>query len=171
MMVSTVAAYVGSICFSAATIWAALMDLTTMRIRNEISLFLLGTYATMAPLVGLSVAEIGWSVAVALAVLALMFVSFAFGWIGGGDAKLASVIALWIGANQTLNYLAYTAIFGGVLTLLILQFRSMVLPYQLIRMQWIARLHASTCGVPYGVAIAAGAVFAFPETPWMAALR
>ena len=49
-------------------------------------------------------------------VLAVTFVFFALGWIGGGDAKLAAATALWLGFDHLLKYLLYASLFGGVLT-------------------------------------------------------
>ena len=107
---------------------------------------------------------------VAAGVLIGMFVMFGLGWIGGGDAKLAAVIALWLGADHALAYVLYTALFGGILTIALLQFRLMVLPAQCLTVPWIMRLHAPETGVPYGVAIAIAALFIFPATHWMKAL-
>jgi prepilin peptidase CpaA len=159
-----------SLCFIAAVLWAAVADLVTMTIRNKLVLVLLAGYVVLAPLSGMGWADIGWSIAVAVGVLAGMFVLFGFGWIGGGDAKLAAVIALWLGADQALAYALCTALFGGILTMLLLQFRVRVLPAQCLTVSWIMRLHAPQTGVPYGVAIAAAALFIFPETHWMRAL-
>ncbi len=60
--------------------------------------------------------------------LVIAFTCFAFGWIGGGDAKVASAAALWFGFAHLMNYLLYASIFGGVLTLAIMQFRQWPLP-------------------------------------------
>ena len=57
------------------------------------------------------------------AVLAVAFACFAMGWVGGGDAKVAAGAALWFGFGHLLDYLVYASLFGGVLTLLLLQFR------------------------------------------------
>ena len=170
MTISTAAAFAASFCFMTATVWAGVVDLTTMKIRNDLVLFLLAIYAALAPIAGFGAVDIGLSAAVASGVLACMFVFFGLGWIGGGDAKLAAVIALWLGADHTLAYILYTAAFGGVLTLLILQFRLMVLPAACHRISWITQLHDPTSGIPYGVAIASAALFIFPSTPWMAIL-
>ena len=159
-----------SLGFTAAVLWAAVADLVTMKIRNELGLVLLASYVILAPLSGLGWANIGWSIAVAAGVLAGMFVLFGFGWIGGGDAKFAAVIALWLGADHALFYVLYTALFGGILTILLLQFRLRVLPAQCLTVPWLMRLHAPETGVPYGVAIAAAALFIFPEAYWMKAL-
>jgi prepilin peptidase CpaA len=170
MTISAVAALTASLCFAATTVWAGLMDLATMKIRNELVLFLLAIYAALAPLAGFGAVEIGLSAAAALSVLIGMFVFFGLGWIGGGDAKLAAVVVLWLGADQALTYVVYMALFGGVLTLALLQFRSIPLPASCRRIPWIAQLHAHGTGVPYGVAIASAALFIFPNTPWMAVL-
>lgn len=170
MTISAVAALTASICFAAATIWAGLMDLATMKIRNELVLFLLAIYAALAPLAGFGAVQIGWSAAVALIALAAMFVFFGLGWIGGGDAKLISVIVLWLGAEQALSYVFYIAIFGGVLSLAILKFRAFPLPSFFTHMPWAVKLHSREADVPYGIAIAAAALFLFPQTPWMTVL-
>jgi prepilin peptidase CpaA len=170
MTISAIAALTASICFAAGTIWAGLMDLATMKIRNELVLFLIAIYAALAPLAGFGALQIGWSAAAAIAVLAGMFVFFGFGWIGGGDAKLISVMVLWLGAEQALPYVLYMALFGGALSLLLLQFRSLPLPAFCTSVPWIVRLHSRDSGVPYGIAIVAAALFIFPSTPWMTVL-
>ncbi len=171
MMLSAVAAFSGCLCFAAAIAWAGVMDLSTMKIRNALVLFLLGSYAVLAPLAGIGMAEISWSAALALTILIGMFTFFSLGWIGGGDAKLASAAALWMGSSHVVDYLSYTALFGGALTFVILRFRSAALPSQWAHVPWIERLHASESGIPYGVAIAAGALYTFPNTLWAAAIR
>ncbi len=167
MTIASNAAFVATLCFAATTVWAGVMDLMTMKIRNDLILLLLVIYAALAPLAGFSAVEIGMSTAVAFAVLICTFALFSMGWVGGGDAKLAAVVALWVGSELTLAYLVSTAIFGGVLSLLLLQFRSMVLPTFCDRVSWIVRLHASGSGVPYGIAIASGALYTFPSTRWV----
>jgi prepilin peptidase CpaA len=110
---------------------------------------------------------IGWHLAAGLLVLAASFVLFTQGWIGGGDAKLAAATALWFGFGHLLDYLLYASLFGGALTLLLLQFRHLRLPGKLAQQQWIQRLHEPTTGVPYGIALAAAALVVYPQTGWM----
>jgi prepilin peptidase CpaA len=170
MTVALLANYAAIGCFVAGTVWAGAADLVTMKIRNELVLFLLATYAVLAPFFGIGWQDIGWSVAVAFGVLVCMFVLFGFGWIGGGDAKLAAVTTLWLGPDQALACVIYTALFGGILTIVLIQFRLRLLPAQCLTVSWIMRLHAPETGVPYGVAIAAAALSIFPATHWMKAL-
>ncbi|WP_181704645.1 A24 family peptidase [Chthonobacter rhizosphaerae] len=152
------------------TVYAAVSDLFTMRIPNRISLVLVAAFALAVPVAGLD----GWTAAlhlfVGLGVLCLTFGMFAAGWIGGGDAKLAAALALWMGPGQGLPFGVYTALFGGGLTLAFLSFRAIPLPQMALREEWILRLHGRENGVPYGIAIAAGAMAAFPATPWFKAL-
>jgi prepilin peptidase CpaA len=112
----------------------------------------------------------GMHLAAAALVLTVAFTCFAFGWIGGGDAKLAAATALWFGFDYLLDYLVYASLFGGVLTLLLIQFRVLPLPAMMARRKWILRLHDKDSGVPYGIALAAAALAVYPHTGWMAFL-
>jgi prepilin peptidase CpaA len=103
-------------------------------------------------------------------VLAVAFGFFARGWIGGGDAKLAAATALWFGFDHLLEYLLYASLFGGALTLLLLQFRALPLPAMLATQEWVQRLHRKDGGVPYGIALAAAALIVYPDTAWMKAI-
>ena len=69
-----------------------------------------------------------------------------------------------------LDYLVYASLFGGALTLLLIQFRLLPLPALLARQKWILRLHEKGGGVPYGIALAAAALVVYPHTGWMAYL-
>ena len=95
MTISALAATAGVLLFPAAVVYAGLMDLVTLKIRNVLVLGLGGGVARLGAARRLQLAELGSSVAVAGGVFALTFVFFSLGWIGGGDAKLAAVTALW----------------------------------------------------------------------------
>lgn len=151
-------------------VYAAVTDLTTNKIRNGLVLLFLLAYGVLAPFAGFTASEIGRSAAVAGGVLLVAFIFFALGWMGGGDAKLAAVTALWFGADHTPAYLLYTALFGGVFTLALLQFRMLALPACLQNRSWIGRLHSRGSDVPYGVAMALAALVVFPQTRWMMAM-
>ena len=170
MTFSAIAALIASSCFTGAVAWAGVADLTTMKIRNAVVLFLVATYAVLAPAAGIGLAQIGSSAGFAAIVLAGAFAFFSMGWIGGGDAKLAAVVALWLGPDHAVAYLLYTAIFGSLLTVAILRFRAVLLPAPCLSVAWIMRLHAPKSGVPYGVAIASAALYVFPRTQWMTVL-
>ena len=159
------------VAFPAAMAFAAASDLVSMTISNWLSLFLIAMFGLCAVLLGLSWNEIGWHLAAGGLVLVVCFGLFAAGWIGGGDAKLAAATALWFGFGQLLPYLLCAAVFGGVLTLLILRLRSGPLPAMAENWPWARRLHAANEGVPYGIALALSALVILPETTlWRAAI-
>ena len=97
--------------------FAALSDLFTMTISNRISIALVAVFVPFAWLVGLSGAEIGIHLLCGFGVLVLTFGMFAFGWIGGGDAKLAAATAVWVGWQHLGEYGLYSTFLGGMLTL------------------------------------------------------
>ena len=157
---------VAAAIFAFAMVYAGLTDLTTMRIRNNLCLWLFGSYVALAPFVGFTVEQIAWSAAFAAALLAVSFILFAFGWMGGGDGKLLAVTALWLGVDHAPAFLIYTGLFGGALTLAVLQLRLVGLPAFLGNRPWITRLQSDNSGVPYGVAITLAALVVFPQTRW-----
>lgn len=169
-MISTFAAWTALSLFAGVMTFAGLNDAMTMTIRNRLVLGLAGAYFILAPAAGIGAEAILFSAAAAAAVLAGTFALFAFGWIGGGDAKLSAVAVLWLGPDLALAYLLYASVFGAVLTLAILQLRSLPLPVFLQAMGWPSRLHARGGGIPYGVALAAAALLLQPESHWLTAV-
>jgi prepilin peptidase CpaA len=141
-----------------------------MTISNRLSLALAGSFFLLTLVTGMSLAAIGMHLAAAALVLAIAFGFFSQGWIGGGDAKLAAATALWFGFDYLMDYLIYASLFGGVLTLVLIQFRRLPLPGPLARQPWILRLHESGGGVPYGIALAVAALVVYPKTGWMPAV-
>lgn len=51
---------------------------------------------------------------------------FAFGWIGGGDAKYLAVSSLWIGLPNLASFIFWVAIAGGLLSVVYLLFKQAV---------------------------------------------
>jgi prepilin peptidase CpaA len=156
--------------FPALMAFAAASDLFTMTISNRVSLALAAGFLALALASGMAPSDILMHLAAGSVVLAGAFACFAFGWIGGGDAKVAASAALWFGFAHLLNYLLYASLFGGVLTLLLLQFRQWPLPYALAGQPWLLKLHAKESGIPYGIALAVGALMIYPETEWIKAV-
>jgi prepilin peptidase CpaA len=156
--------------FPALMAFAAFSDLFTMTIPNRISLLLLAGFVPLAAFGGMSLHAVSMHLAAGLVVLTVGFACFALGWIGGGDAKLAAVTALWLGFDHLLVYLVLATVAGGTLALLLLQFRRWPLPAGLLSREWAQRLHDGKSGIPYGVALAIGALLVYPETSWMKAV-
>jgi prepilin peptidase CpaA len=158
------------VLFPAAMAYAAISDLLTMTISNRLSIALALGFFAVAALVGMPLADVGNHVLASAVVLAVCFSFFAFGWIGGGDAKLAAAIALWLGFAHLPRYLFLAALIGGALTLLLLKLRTWPLPQALVGTRWVERLHAANAGVPYGIALAAAGLAVYPQTLFMRAL-
>ena len=145
--------------------YSAASDLLTMTIANWISLALVGAFVVVAMVAGMPVGQLLTNhLACGLAVLVLTFTLFAFGWIGGGDAKLAAATAVWLGWQNLFEFGFEASAIGGGLTLFILIWRRYEMPPVLMRRVWIARLHSATNGVPYGIALAVTGLLLYPET-------
>jgi len=150
--------------------FAAVYDLLTMRIPNWISLGLIIAFGVCALAIGLPLTQVGLHLAVGFGVLVVAFLLFIPGWIGGGDAKFAAAIGLWMGTALVGSFLAYAAIFGGLLTVGLIVFRWKVPVSWLPKKEWILRLHDKKVGAPYGIALAAGAMLVYVKTPLFLAL-
>jgi len=96
---------------------AAGWDLASFTIPNFLTAALLVLFALFVLAAGLSVSAIGWHLLAGLAGLALGFALFAFGYIGGGDAKLFAATALWLGFKDLVPYALVASLCGGALTL------------------------------------------------------
>jgi prepilin peptidase CpaA len=144
-------------------------DLLSMKIPNWIPATLIAGNLAISLWLRLSWTDVALNVSCGAAVLILSGVLFERGWIGGGDAKLASATAVWIGWGSILDYGIAAAIIGGLLALVILASRAAALPRVLAAQGWIARLHDSKTGVPYGIALAAAGLLQYPHTQIWAA--
>jgi prepilin peptidase CpaA len=80
---------------------------------------------------------------------------FAANLLGGGDAKLASVIFLWAGPALSLPALVLISIVGTLVALISLATRRMN-PDQRSRFLRALAMFSGAHGVPYGVALAIG---------------
>jgi prepilin peptidase CpaA len=156
--------------FPALMAFAASSDLFTMTISNRVSLLLVAGFLALAVLSGMDLASMLSHLGAGATVLVAAFACFAMGWVGGGDAKVAAGVALWFGFGHLLDYLLYASVFGGALTLLLLQFRQWPLPQALGRQTWLLRLHDKETGIPYGIALAVGALIIYPQTDWIKAV-
>lgn len=151
------AAYIGLVAYGA---WS---DARELRIPNWVSLALLALFFPMALVSGMALDALALHLGVGLAMLVFGFVLFALGLFGGGDAKLLSACALWVGWPQAVWFMVAVILVGGVLSLFVIGLRK-GLGF------WPDWLVASAKGlfepnkaVPYGIAIAAGAIAVTPR--------
>jgi prepilin peptidase CpaA len=155
---------VALLLFPAGMALAATSDLLTMKISNKLVLLIVAMFLAVAPSVGVPIEVLSMHALCALLVLVVGFAFFAFGWIGGGDAKLAAATALWLGFDMAAPFLTYAALLGGALTLAILALRNLPLTPVLARYGWLERLHDRKSGVPYGVALAIAGLLTYSDS-------
>lgn len=152
--------------FPAIMAFAGSIDLLTMTIPNRVSLVLVAAFPLAAALVGMDWTAFASHLGAGALMLVVGIGMFARGWLGGGDAKLMAAAALWLGFEHLAGYLLLVAIAGGALALLILSYRNCMPPAWMLGQAWAMRLHDKKVGIPYGIALAAAALWIYPSTPW-----
>jgi prepilin peptidase CpaA len=151
--------------FPALVVIGAMRDAVSFTIPNWVSIALAAAFLPAAVLMGAGPGQIGLAVLIGLGTLIAGMGMFAVGWIGGGDAKLFAAAGLWMGLGALLPYLLVTALAGGALAVILLALRSVwVRPIAARGPGWFGRLATPGENVPYGIAIAFGALAAFPES-------
>jgi prepilin peptidase CpaA len=156
------------VIFPAMMAFAAASDLFTMTISNRVSLILVAGFLLLAFMTGMTWATLGMHFGAGALVLAICFGMFAFGWIGGGDAKLAAATALWLGWGQLLEYALVSSVLGGLLTIGLLNLRNAALhPRILMREPWYQKITDEKTGIPYGIALAGAGLALYPYSYWL----
>ena len=154
-------------------IFGAISDLARYIIPNRCYLGLIGAFFIAFLASGLGWANLGEHALVALAALAAGFALFAAGVWGAADGKFLPAALLWLGPSAWLHGLIYTALLGGLLSLLVMLVHRTLKNWPILalgspslrRLSNTQKPHA-----PYGAAIALGALLAFPHSDVFAAL-
>lgn len=138
---------------------AAISDVRNLTIPNSYCLGIVLCY----PFFALSPAQpVDWlgGILVCGALLAVGFVLFTTGRVGGGDAKLLAATSLWAGPGLLAEFVLLTALAGGGLALVL------YIRHRWARSPSLAALSATEASpdfaqqpMPYGVAIFAGGVY------------
>ena len=161
--------------FLSITIFPALMiiagagDALSLRIPNWLTGLIAVLFFPMAVLSGMPMELIGLHVATGVALFFAGFGLFALGLFGGGDAKLIAAAGLWFGWPDTMPFLVLTVFAGGALALVIGIWSAISLSSEIHFGSWAKRIAALKPNVPYGYALAIGAILAFPQSWWMPA--
>ena len=156
------------VVFPFCMVFAAVSDMLSMTIANRVSVLLIAVFAIVAPFTGMDWASFGWHFAAGGLVLAVTFAMFAAGGMGGGDAKLLTASAVWMGFNiHLMEYLVYTAFLGGVLTMAIIMYRGSALAAFTGHNPFLRNFADDKGGIPYGIALGVGGLIAFPNSPMM----
>jgi prepilin peptidase CpaA len=151
-------------------LWGALMDARTARIPNRLVLAGL-VLAPAAALAGGGLAGLGAALAAAGIAFVIGFSGFAMGAIGGGDAKFLMVGAALVGLPQLVPFLLAAGALGGILAVAAIAWQrrgieATVMTADLAKSMatlgrngYRGRLgEEGRLAVPYGVAIAGGAL-------------
>jgi prepilin peptidase CpaA len=146
---------------------AGMKDLTSMTIPNWISGLLIISFFPTALISGLDAMTMAAHVGVALLALFACAGMFALRWMGGGDAKLVAASCLWLGVSGSGMFLLWTGLVGGLFCLALLFARFYARPYVHAFPGWTVRLLEPKGDIPYGVAIAAGVLMAYPSSVLM----
>jgi prepilin peptidase CpaA len=154
------------LAFPLLLLYAAWHDVSTMTIPNWVSISLAVLFIPTAMAAGLSVDQIGMHLVFGAAVLLGCAVLFYLNVFGGGDAKVIAAASLWTGLAASAPFVMGMAIAGGLLAGLLIVLRRMKVSST---RAWAKRLLSPEEGAPYAVAIAAGALFAAPSSPVLAA--
>lgn len=146
-MLTTIIHYGLLVALAIALVFAAATDIR----RRQIDNWLNAGIALAAPVFwwasGLSLwPDVALQFGIAIAVFAFLSVLFALRMMGGGDVKLLTALALWIEPNAFLQLLFIMALAGGALTLV-------------MGVAHVMRRQKDRIAVPYGVAIAFGALW------------
>jgi prepilin peptidase CpaA len=143
----------------------ACWDIASFKIPNFISLCVLAAFAAFAVAERMPPGVLGVHLLAGAMGLTVGFFLFALGYVGGGDAKFVASILVWLGVGRdAVDYVLVATLVGGAITILLLSIRSLPLPSMFAARAWILRLHDSKSGVPYGVALGAGALIVLPYT-------
>ncbi|MDX1975506.1 MAG: prepilin peptidase [Rickettsiales bacterium] len=127
------------------------LDVTRYIIPN----WLVASLLLLYPLaIYLSPVSVDWLMALAGMgiIFAVGFALFAFRFVGGGDIKLLTVLALWVGWALLVDYMVLVTLLGGVLSVVLYVLRKLLryVPKKKER----PRILRDGEPVPYGVAIA-----------------
>jgi len=158
------------IAFAGLMVAAAFSDAVRFTIPNWLCGVIAAGFPLVAVAAGLGWADTGLHVLAGFVALVFGFALFAPGWIGGGDAKLIAAAALWMGWTDLAAFAFHTALAGGVLVLLLIGIRRMVPVFDLPAGRVARTAIAEGAPVPYGIAIAAGALWTLPGSTLFAAV-
>lgn len=135
---------------------AAVQDALQLRISNLLSGAVLLLAVVVIFVVGPEV-RLWENLVVFVATLAVGTFLFSRGGLGGGDVKLLAATGLWFDLEGAFRFLVSTAIAGGLVALIIILIRQFGWS-DAAKERYVTLRHRG--GIPYGIAIAAGAALA-----------
>jgi len=155
--------------FPVLMIIAGAGDALALKIPNWLTIAIVLLFFPMALATAMPWALVGMHLLTGIALFFVGFVLFALGLFGGGDAKLIAAAGLWFGWPNIVPFLVLTAFAGGVLAMAVGVWAAASMSAEIHDQSWVRRLRHLKPNVPYGYALAIGAILAFPQSWWMRA--
>ena len=156
-------AFIIVVIFALTMIMAAMKDASTMTIPNWISLVLIAGFFVIIPFAWPGWEAFGTHLLVGMTFFLVGFAMFAFGWLGGGDAKLMAATGLWWTWPDAMLYVVYTTVLGGLIAIGLLIGRKYI-PVRILTEPWAHNMFKDGKKMPYGLALAAGALITLPQS-------
>lgn len=163
-----IALWVAYGAFNLMIITAAAFDIWKYIIPNVIVLGLLVLFPVTALIYPF---EVDWlsHLGAGLAVFAAGFALYALNWLGAGDVKLLMAVALWAGFADLPEFLLYVALAGGALAILLMLSRRIAMAILVSAksgdVSKLPKILVAGEPLPYGVAVAFGALYLAPRLP------
>jgi prepilin peptidase CpaA len=151
---------------------AAVFDSWKFIIPNAVSVALVALFVATALILPF---EVDWlsHLGAALAVFAGGAVLYGFGKMGAGDVKLLTAVAFWAGLEHLPTFLLYVTLGGGALAIGLMIVRRILLGLQVAQPRLgkikLPRALLTAEPIPYGLAIAPGAIFLGASLPHLGA--
>jgi prepilin peptidase CpaA len=142
---------------------AAALDLFTLKIPNRLSAVMVLAFLPLALLAGPWAWELLDHVGAGLIGLPAWRIALYSGLVWRRRRQLMAAIALWMGLDNLFLFVLYVALAGGFIATLFSLVRSGPLPRAFLGEAWALRLHNPNSGIPYGIALAAGALLVYPQ--------
>lgn len=142
-------------------------DVMTLRIPNRLVMCVALAFFVFAPASGMSLELMSVHLATGGVLLATGLLLFSLNLFGGGDAKLLAAAGLWLGFPGALMLVAFTALAGGVLAVALAMVFMTHLQADLRSRKLGKRFEGLAPKLPYGFAIAVGAISALPWSWWI----
>jgi len=159
----TIGGEVGLAIYVFPLVMAAISDLHSLRIPNWLTAALAAAFPPVALLFRHNVDWLSHFGA-GIAVFAGAAMLFAFGFMGGGDAKLLAATALWTGLGQLLALLVVTALAGGLLALVMILLQHPVAQASfLATVRRLPSFAQKNTPIPYGIPIAVAGILMAPS--------
>lgn len=150
------------------TLLSCLSDIRSLRIPNAHSLAIVACFAVAFLLSPDSFGPLSHHLGALAVVFVTTYLMFIAGLMGGGDSKLGTALALWVGAKAVLVYVFWMTALGGVLGLVSLWIARKK-PFKNPPLGgWVATLQEGKNAIPYGIAITFGAWIAMWHSGFIA---